>query len=123
MSDEQRRPPVEDLKEGFGFLIRAAKSAVERLPTQRVEDIAQDAVKEAGQVFDKLGTHIDQAIHKASDAIGSSTASPAAPAATRSAPPAPAPTATKAATTPAPPAEPVHYDDAYAPEPPVPPRR
>ncbi len=122
MSDDPKRAPVEDLKEGLGYLLRAAKSAVERIPTQRVEDIAQDTMKDAAEVFDKLGTRIDQVIHKASDAVASAagnapSAPPAqaAPPAASAAPPAPA-----AAT---PPAEPVHYDDASAPEPGPGPRR
>ncbi len=109
MSDDPKRAPVEDLKEGLGYLIRAAKSAVERIPTQRVEDLAQGTMKDAADVFDKLGTRIDEVIHKASDAIASTAGNaPTAEPAASAAPPAPAAAA--------PPAEPVHYDDAYAPD-------
>jgi hypothetical protein len=38
MSDEKPKP-VDDLKEGLGLLFRAAKGAVERLPTDKLEDV------------------------------------------------------------------------------------
>ncbi len=122
MSDDPKRAPVEELKEGLGYLLRAAKSAVERIPTQRVEDLAQDTMKDAAEAFDKLGSHIDQALHKASDAIASTAGNaPPAPVAQAAPPVASAAPAAPPAAAPAP--EPVHYDDAYAPEPGPGPRR
>jgi hypothetical protein len=54
MSDEKPKP-VDDLKEGLNLLFRAAKGAVERLPTDKLEDVAKDAAKEVGRAFESLG--------------------------------------------------------------------
>lgn len=101
--------PVDDLKEGLGLLLRAAKGAVERLPTGKLEDVAKEAVKEVGRAFESLGTEIEKVVGRASG-------SPAPPS-TDNAPPA----STKTDEAP-PPAEPPKYDDGYAPEPPKGPR-
>ncbi len=101
MADEPKKP-LEDLKEGLGLLFRAAKGAVENLPTEKVEGVAKDAVKEVGKAFDTIGGEIDKVWNKATGSQAPAKASaeekkeePAAPAA---------------------PEQP--YDDAYAPEPP-----
>jgi hypothetical protein len=41
MSDEKPKP-VDDLKAGLGLLFRAAKGAVDRLPTDKLEDVVKD---------------------------------------------------------------------------------
>jgi hypothetical protein len=97
MSDDKPKP-VDDLKHGLGLLFRAAKGAVESLPTDKIEDVAKDAAKEVSRAFESLGSEIDKAIGKV----------------TGSAPPPPEAHA-------APPAEKKEeprYDDGYAPEPP-----
>ncbi|MBX3219643.1 MAG: hypothetical protein KF795_03920 [Labilithrix sp.] len=104
MSDDKPRP-VDDLKEGLGLLFRAAKGAVEKLPTDKLEDVAKDAAKEVGRAFESIGSEIEKVVGKVS---GSSP--PAPPAA---APPPPA-----EAKQDGPPSEPPRYDDGYAPEPP-----
>lgn len=97
MSDEKPKP-LEDLKQGLGLIFRAAKGAVEKLPTEKVEVVAKDAAKEIHRAFETVGNEIDKAFgHK----------------------PAPPPPPADAA----PPEEekkeePAHFDDAYAPEPP-----
>lgn len=102
MSDKPK--PVDDLKEGLGLLFRAAKGAVERLPTDKIEDVAKDAVKEVGRAFESLGTEIEKVVEKVSGS---------APPAVQQQAQQPQPTQANA---PAPP--PVQYDDGYAPEPP-----
>ncbi|MBX3211756.1 MAG: hypothetical protein KF850_06965 [Labilithrix sp.] len=105
MSDDKPRP-VDDLKEGLGLLFRAAKGAVEKLPTDKLEDVAKDAAKEVGRAFESLGSEIEKVVGKVS---GSGAAAPEPPpAAAQPAPP----------THDAPPPEPPRYDDGYAPEPP-----
>jgi hypothetical protein len=104
MSDEKKPKPLDDLKEGLGLLFRAAKGAVESLPTEKVEDVAKDAAKEVGRAFETLGHELDKAFNKAT---GSAPPPPAPPA-----PPAEA----KKDEPPAPPPE-QKFDDAYAPEP------
>ena len=65
MSDDKPRP-VDDLKEGLGLLFRAAKGAVEKLPTDKLEDVARDAVKEVGRAFESIGTEIEKVVGKVS---------------------------------------------------------
>ena len=54
-----------DLKEGLGLLFRAAKTAVERFPTEKFEDVAKDAVREVGRAFETLGNEIEKVVGKA----------------------------------------------------------
>src|SRR5438552_2755200 len=66
MSDDQQKPkPVEDLKEGLGLLWRAAKGAAEKLPVEKVEDVAKDAAKEMGRAVETIGGEIDKLWNKA----------------------------------------------------------
>jgi hypothetical protein len=104
MSDEKKPKPLEDLKEGLGLLFRAAKGAVESLPTDKVEDVAKDAVKEVGRAFETIGNELDKAFNKAT---GSGPPPPAPP--PEGQPPV-QPEAKKDE-------PPQHVDDAYAPEP------
>lgn len=111
MSDDKPRP-VDDLKEGLGLLFRAAKGAVEKLPTDKLEDVAKDAVKEVGRAFESIGNEIEKVVGKVS---GSAPQPPP----DAHAPPPPAEAQANEAQ---PPAEPPKYDDGYAPEPPKGPR-
>jgi hypothetical protein len=105
MSDDKPKP-VDDLKEGLNLLFRAAKGAVEKLPTNKLEDVAKDAVKEVGRAFESIGTEIEKVVEK----VSGSTPPAAQPG---QAPPAPEAKAED---------PPKQYDDGYAPEPPKGPR-
>ena len=48
--------PVDELKKGFGMLFRAAKHAVEQLPTDRLEDVVKSGAKEVERAVDALPT-------------------------------------------------------------------
>jgi hypothetical protein len=116
MSDDKPKP-VDDLKEGLGLLFRAAKGAVEKLPTDKIEHVAKDiegvakdAAKEVGRAFESLGNEIDKALGRS----GSSAPQPPPPAPEAAAPPEP-PTAEE-------PKKEQQFDDGYAPEPPKGPR-
>ncbi|MBX3227642.1 MAG: hypothetical protein KIT84_14905 [Labilithrix sp.] len=100
---EDKPKPVDDLKEGLGLLFRAAKGAVQSLPTEKVEKVATEAVGEVNRAFESIGSEIQKVI----------SGKP------QSSPPPPAP---QANTNEAPPAEEQKYDDGYAPEPPKGPR-
>lgn len=97
MSDESKKP-LEDLKESLGLIFKAAKGAVEKLPTDKVEHVAKDAVKEVGKAFESIGAEADK--------MWKSATGTKPPEAKKEEPPA------------APPAPEQPYDDAYAPEPP-----
>lgn len=115
MSDDKPKP-FDDLKQGLGLLFRAAKGAVEtvaeKVPTEKIEEAATDAVKEVGRALETVGTEIEKA-------IGTVTGS-APPAAQPPAAAAPPPAGDAPPAAPAVPHEP--FDDAYAPEPPKGPR-
>jgi hypothetical protein len=110
MSDEKSNP-VDDLKQGLGLLFRAAKGAVERLPTDKVEDVAKDAAKEVARAFESLGHEVESLIHPKKGSAppppdGYTQAGPSHPSH-----PSPEPSV--------PPAEQKRVDDAYAPEDPT----
>jgi len=112
MSDEKPKP-VDDLKQGFNLLLRAAKGAVEGLPTPKLEKLegaVKDGVKEVGRAVETVANEIDKVISKATG-VDQPAAAPAAP------PPASPPEGEAK-----PPAPEARYDDAYAPEPPRGPR-
>ena len=110
MSDDKPKP-VDDLKQGLNLLFRAAKGAVDKIPTDKIEGAMRDGAKEVGKAFETVATEIDKVVTNVTTRPGSTP--PAQPAAA---------TATAAG------AEgekkdeppPQHYDDAYAPEPPAP---
>jgi len=118
MSDEKPKP-VDDLKQGLGLLFRAAKGAVDKLPTDKIEGAVKDGAKEVGRAFETVANELDKAFQKAT---GSQP--PAGP--TNAQPPhATNPDGTAHAQGPdakkdGPPEAP--FDDAYAPEPPKGPR-
>jgi hypothetical protein len=64
MSDEKPKP-VDDLKAGLGLLFRAAKGAVDRLPTDKLEDVVKDGAKEVGRAFETVAHELDKAFSRA----------------------------------------------------------
>lgn len=131
MSDDKPKP-VDDLKQGLGLLFRAAKGAVEKIPTDKIESAVKDGAKEVGKAFETVATEIDQVITKATTSSGSQPPAqqhgqPQPPPGANAHPPEPttaegiaaakaqhdAEEAKKKEGQPAP-----HWDDAYAPEPP-----
>ncbi len=101
MSDDEKPKPLEDLKAGLGLLFRAAKGAAEKLPLEKVEEVAKDAAKEMGRAIETIGDEADKLYKKAtgSEKPAAATEQRDATEAKKEEPP-------------------QHYDDAYAPEPP-----
>jgi len=126
MSDEKPKP-VDDLKQGLGLLFRAAKGAIDKIPTDKIESAVKDGAKEVGKAVETVAGQIDDAFTKVT--TGSSPPAQNAGQAPGSNPNPPEPTtaegiaqakaqhdaeeAKKKEGQPAP-----HFDDAYAPEPP-----
>ena len=111
MSDDKPKP-IDDLKEGFGLLFRAAKGAVEAIPTDKIEGVTnkiekvgKDAAKEVGRAFESIGSEVDKLIHQAKPG-SQPPPQGAAPPAAHATPPATEP------------AKDEKFDDGYAPEPP-----
>jgi len=119
MSDDDKPKPVDDLKQGLGLLFRAAKGAVEKIPTEKIEGAVKDGAKEVGRAFESVANEIDNIFTKAT---GGSQPPPAAHAPQAGeAPATQAPTAQASGEAKKPEDE-KPYDDAYAPEPPKGPR-
>lgn len=124
MSDDKPKP-VDDLKQGLGLLFRAAKGAVEKIPTEKIEGAVKDGAKEVGRAFESVANEIDSIFTKATSGSQPPPAGEAPAHASGEAPAthasgeAPAAHASGEAKKPE---DDKPYDDAYAPEPPKGPR-
>ena len=103
MSDEKPKP-VDDLKAGLNLLFRAAKGAVDKIPTDKIEGALKDGAKEVGKAFETVANEVDKVFQKGT---GSASATP----------PAPEPRTATAEDEAKKNAPPGHFDDAYGPEP------
>ncbi|CAN5925287.1 hypothetical protein BH11MYX4_BH11MYX4_25050 [soil metagenome] len=63
MSDEKSKP-VDDLKQGLNLLFRAAKGAVEKIPTDKIEGAIKDGAKEVGKAFETVANEVDKVFHQ-----------------------------------------------------------
>lgn len=65
MSDDKSSKPVDDLKQGLNLLFRAAKGAVDKIPTEKIEGAVKDGAKEVGKAFETVAGELDKAFSKA----------------------------------------------------------
>jgi hypothetical protein len=56
--------PIEDVRKGLGLLFRAAKSAIESLPTAKVEDAVLTGAREVGRALENVTQTIDRQFFK-----------------------------------------------------------
>jgi hypothetical protein len=56
--------PIEDVRKGLGLLFRAAKSAIESLPTGKVEDAVLTGAREVGRALENVTQTIDRQLFK-----------------------------------------------------------
>lgn len=103
--------PLDDVKKGLGLLFRAAKTAVDRLPTEKIEEVTDKiehtvttGAREVGRAFESVAGELQSQFAKATK----KSAPPPAPDA-HAAPPAAPPPGTE------PPAGGPRVDDGYAP--------
>ena len=101
MSDEKKPDPVDDLKKGLGLLFRAAKTAVDDLPTGKLEEAVKTGAREVGRAIENVTSTIDEQIFHNKSHAKPPTAPPPTPPATAAA----APDAPPAAPSPEPPKE------------------
>jgi len=126
MSDDEKREPkpnpVDDLKQGLGLLLRAAKGAASALPTDKIEDAVKDGAKEVTRAFETVATEIDKLVTKAttSGAPGEGRPEPPEPTTAAGVAQAKEQHDAEVQSTGAPAER--RVDDAYAPEPPKGPR-
>ena len=63
MPDEPKKPdPMEDLRTGLGLLFRAAKTAVDEFPTEKIEEAVKQGARDVGKVFETVGEAIDEKV-------------------------------------------------------------
>ena len=67
MPDDEKHDPLEDAKKGFGLLFRAAKAAVEKLPTKEVEEAVISGAKELGRAVESVGRSLEKQFRKGSE--------------------------------------------------------
>ena len=78
MSDDQKPNPVDDLKKGLGLLFRAAKTAVDSLPTGKLEDVVMSGAREVGRAVENVAGTIDKELfHKEKPAAETTAPAPA----------------------------------------------
>jgi hypothetical protein len=122
MSDDKPKP-VDDLKQGLNLLFRAAKGAVDKIPTDKIEGAVKDGAKEVGKAFESVANELDKAFTSVTHrATGSSPPNPQPPEPTTAEGIAQAQEqhAREAEAAKKDGQPPPHFDDAYAPEPPAP---
>ena len=62
MSDDHKPNPLDDVSKGLGLLFRAAKTTVERLPTDKLEDFVTEGAKEVGRALETVGGVIEREV-------------------------------------------------------------
>jgi hypothetical protein len=63
MSDDdkpEKPDPIEDVRKGLGLLFRAAKSAIDQLPTRHVEDAVVAGAREVGRAIENVTSTLDK---------------------------------------------------------------
>ena len=91
MPDEpQKKPdPIDDLRAGLGLLFRAAKTAVDELPTSKFEDVVKQGVREVGRAIENVTSVIEEQVTGKKPAKGQAEASSPEGSAPPTDPPAP----------------------------------
>jgi len=75
--DKPEKPdPIEDVRKGLGLLFRAAKTAIDQLPTRGVEDAVLTGAREVGRAIENVTSTLDKQFFKRD--AGSTKASPPA---------------------------------------------
>jgi hypothetical protein len=64
MSDDKPNP-IEDVRKGLGLLFRAAKTAVEKIPTKDVEQAVVSTAREVGRAVENVASTIERQVRGA----------------------------------------------------------
>lgn len=60
MSEDPKPNPGDDVKKAFGLLFRAAKTAVDQLPSKKIEDVVTLGAKEVGRAIENVADTIEK---------------------------------------------------------------
>jgi hypothetical protein len=110
--------PMDDVTQGLNLLFRAAKTAVESIPTDNIENFVVGTAQGVGKALETVAETIDKELFHPGSPPKPPAAAAAPPAAAEAAATPAASNDPSAATPAAPAAPPAVHDDAYAPEPP-----
>lgn len=65
MSTPKKDPnPIEDVRKGLGLLFRAARTAVQKLPTDKLEEAVMSGAKEVGRAMESVAHTIEKEVTK-----------------------------------------------------------
>ena len=67
MSDDPKPDPIEDVRKGLGLLFRAAKGAIDKLPTKDVEQAVVASAREVGRALENVGKSIEREVARVKD--------------------------------------------------------
>jgi hypothetical protein len=59
---ENKPTPLQDVRKGLGLLFRAAKTAVEGLPTGGVEEVVATSAREVGRAIENVASAIERQV-------------------------------------------------------------
>lgn len=69
--DEKEPDPVEDLRAGLGLLFRAARGAVDKIPTHKIEELMKEGTDKVGKAFHKLPAEkVEEVVKDSATEIG-----------------------------------------------------
>jgi hypothetical protein len=67
MPDDHKPNPIEDVRKGLGLLFRAARGAVEKLPTKELEEVVVTSAREVGRALENVGKTIEREVSRVKD--------------------------------------------------------
>jgi hypothetical protein len=59
---EEKPTPLQDVRKGLGLLFRAARTAVEKLPTGGVEEVVVTSAREVGRAIENVASAIEREV-------------------------------------------------------------
>ncbi len=65
--DKDKPDPIEDVRKGLGLLFRAAKGAIDKLPTKDVEQAVVTSAREVGRALENVGKSIEREVARVKD--------------------------------------------------------
>jgi hypothetical protein len=67
MPDDDKHDPIEDVRKGLGLLFRAARGAVEKIPTKDLEQVVVTSAREVGRAIENVGKSIEREVNRVKD--------------------------------------------------------
>jgi hypothetical protein len=62
MPDDQKPDPIDDVRHGLGLLLRAAKTAIDKIPTRDFEEAVSTSAREVGRAIETVSKAIDREV-------------------------------------------------------------